>query len=335
MKIKTQTIETNLLLTLDWLGNEVIDWANSGMCYSPDGSSRPLREGSSYMFAHNFDSVISSPNGLYTFIYTKLGTKGILLKNGRELLREINRPYYYANAYEYPATFVEIDEKTYLVHCPFEYCRIDFEEVETGEIITNVPNRKTLDAFFSRLKISPDGRFLISKGWYWQPWDFVCLFDIKACMENPHVLDMRQPIGGSLYTELCTADFIDGERLLIGTSTEGKDEDEHEDVPPEHLAIWNIMTKKFTNVVSVKVPFGNIFAINEHYCWDLFEFPKVIDLKTGEIVAKNESIDSGKQRSSIIWHLKDLPKIAFNPRTKQVAISREKKIDVLTFEDYK
>jgi hypothetical protein len=331
MEIKTQTIETNHLITLDWLGNEVIDWANSGMCYSPEGTAHPLHEGSSYMFAHNFDSAISSPNGLYTFIYTKLGTKGILLKNGRELLREINRPYYYANAYEYPATFVEIAGKTYLVHCPFEYCRIDFEEVESGEIITNVPNREILDAFFSRLEISPDSRFLISKGWYWQPWDFVCFFDIKACLENPHLLDMRHPIGGSLSTELCTANFIDNERLLVGTSTEGKDEEEHEEVPPEHLAIWNLSTQEFSNVVSVKVPFGNIFVINEHYCWDLFEFPKVIDIRSGEIVAKNESINSGQQRSSIIWHLKDLPKIACNPRTKQVAIGREKKIDILTF----
>jgi hypothetical protein len=330
--MKTQTIETNTLLTLDWLGNEVIDWANSGMCYSLDGTARPLREGSNYMFAHNFDSAISSPNGLYTFIYIKLGTKGILLKNGRELLREINRPYYYASAYEYPATFVEIAGKTYLVHCPLAYCRLDFEDVETGEIITNIPNRKSLDVFHSRLEISPDGRFLISKGWYWQPWDCLRLYPIKDCLENPHLLDSGQPIGGGLYTEPCTANFMDGERLLIGTSTEGKDEEEeHEEVPPEHLAIWNLNTQTFSNVVNVKVPFGNILVINEQYCWDLFEYPKVIDIRTGEVVDKNESINSGQQRSSIIWHLKDLPKMAFNPRTKQVALYKEKKIDVLTF----
>ncbi|MCU0390341.1 MAG: hypothetical protein MUE81_04425 [Thermoflexibacter sp.] len=330
--MKTQTIETNLLLTLDWLGNGFIDWANSGMCYFPDGTARPLHEGSSYMFAHNFDSAISSSNGLYTLIYTKLGTKGILLKNGRELLREINRPYYYANAYEYPATFVEIDGKTYLVHCPFEYCRLDFEEVETGEIITNVPNRKPRDVFFSRLEVSPDSQYLISKGWYWQPWDCVNIVSINASLADPHCLDKTFTIGGGLYTELCTANFIDSERLLVGTSSEGKDEEAHEDVPPEHLAVWNLKTGKFEEVVKVQGSFGNIFVINEHYCWDLYEFPKVIDRRTGEIVDKNEEIDSGKQRSSIIWHLKDLPKIAFNPRTKQVAIGREKKIDMLTFE---
>ena len=42
-----------------------------------------------------------------------------------------------------------------------------------------------------------------------------------------------------------------------------------------------------------------------------------------------EEIDSGKQGSSIIHHLSDLPKIAFNKETKQIAIAKNNTIEIL------
>src|SRR4051812_6037270 len=129
-----QTIKTNWLQTIDWVDGNIIDWVSAGQQYSLDGQQKQLAK---YNYAFSFDSSITSQNGQYAFIYKRLGTKGILLKNG-EIIREINGTYYQAEVYEFPAAFITFDNKTYLAHCPISYCQLDFENIETGEIVTNI-----------------------------------------------------------------------------------------------------------------------------------------------------------------------------------------------------
>jgi hypothetical protein len=261
-----------------------------------------------------------------------LGTKGLLLKNG-EILREINRSYYQADAYEYPVIFLSAKNgKTYLVHCPNAYCRIDFEDVETGEIITNIPSRNPSDFFHSRFEISPDNKFLISKGWGWHPYDFVDLFDIDACIKNPLLLD-KSNLKPDVDAEICSASFINNHLILIGSPKDSEpfDHEPSEKLKPGQIAIWNIQTNKISKPVSVEFDFGgHLVAIDEECAWDLFNYPKIVNFKSGQIEDKLEDIYSGQQTSSIIHHLDNLPKIAFNRITKQVAISDGKKIEILT-----
>ena len=75
--------------------------------------------------------------------------------------------------------------------------------------------------------------------------------------------------------------------------------------------------------------FGNLIAIDEKYAWDLVSYPKIIDLETGEIVDKDETIFSGNQKSSIIHHLEKLVQVSFNPLTKQLAIVDDEAIEIL------
>jgi len=117
-----RTIKTNFLQTIDWLNGNIVDWVSAGQQYSLDGQQKQL---SKYHYAFSFDGSITSQDGQYAFIYKRLGTKGILLKNG-EILREINRSYYQAEVYEYPAAFITFENKTYLAHCPIDYCQLDF-----------------------------------------------------------------------------------------------------------------------------------------------------------------------------------------------------------------
>jgi hypothetical protein len=135
-----QTFKIDPFQTLDWYYDSLVDWAAGGRILTLDGQLSNAKWYSTY----SFDTAITSSNGQYAFIYTRLGTKGLLLKDGK-IIREINRSYYCANVYEYPATFVSLSNgKTYLVHCPISYCQLDIEDVETGEIITNIPDRKGL-----------------------------------------------------------------------------------------------------------------------------------------------------------------------------------------------
>jgi|GEM_PF-543656 len=325
-KMQRQTIETDYLRTIDWIGNEIVDWNSAGMCYSLDGKKKQLQK---YHFGFNCDNSITSKCGNYAFIFKKLGTKGLLLKNG-EVLREINRTYYQSESYEFPATFLEYNGKTFLVHCPNSYCQIDFEDVETGEILTNISERKPQDIFHSRLEVSPDNKYILSKGWIWHPMDVIELYDVEEGFKNPISLDSGKNIPNST-TEICSASFINNDKIILSSSSESFDE-ENDIIPTNHIAIWNFKEDKIERIIKPKAEVRNIFAIDENYCWDLYKYPKIIDLKNGDIKSQIPEIFSGYQCSSIIGFIEKLPKIAYNKKNKKIAISSEDKIEVLSTE---
>lgn len=265
-----KSIQTNSLKTICWVNNSIVDWASAGMQYTLDGKARQLCE-----YTYGFgDTAITSADGQYAFIYQKLRTKGLLLKNGK-LLREINRSYYCANVYEYPAAFVTFEHKTYLIHCPLKYCRLDFEDVETGQIITDTEDRNPSDFFHSRLEISPNGKYLMSKGWFWHPYDAIRVFDIMECIQQPKLLDQSQ-IYPNVGTEIATASFIDDNTVLIGSSNEEAiNDDLLENLQPNHIAIWDMQSDQISKPVKMNIEFGNLYAISDQYAWDIYRFPRL------------------------------------------------------------
>ncbi|HVS91407.1 MAG TPA: hypothetical protein VHE59_05195 [Mucilaginibacter sp.] len=323
--MKRQTIKTNHLSTIDWLDGKIIDWVSAGQQYSLDGQQRQLAK---YHFPFSFDGSITSQDGQYAFIYKRFGTKGLLLKNG-EILREINRPYYFAERYEYPASFFVFDNVTYLAHCPLDYCRLDFENVETGEIVTDVPNRKPAEVFHSRFSISPNNKHLMVCGWVWHPVDVVEVFDIAACLKNPLLLD-KTSTSPDFGTQVNSSSFIDDERILIAASGgEPFDTETPPDLPLKHVAIWNFLNNDLSVPVKIDAEFGNLFAINDKRAWDMYKFPKIINIETGQIESKLEDVDSGLQISSILYRaVEDYLQIRFYRQTSQIAI----RIDDTTIE---
>ncbi len=291
----------------------------------------PIAERVSYTCP--FDRVIVSPDRKYAFLYQALGTKGVILRKDGKVFREMNRSFYHSKVYEYPAVFWKRkDGKTYLIHCPQEYNRLEIQNVETGEILSDIPGRKPEDAFHSRLLIGPDNRTLLSRGWYWHPWDFVEAFDLEECCKNPKLLD-RSTWTPKVQKEIHGASFIDANHVLLGFSLESSETGE--ETPEELLSLWRIAVWNIrTNTVSEPLPTGvevgsHLIAINENFAWDLCGYPKIIDIKTGRVTDSCE-INSGNQRSSIIWHKENIPRIAYNTSTKQIAIGRGESIDILT-----
>jgi hypothetical protein len=323
-----QTIKTNFLRTIDWVNGNIVDWVSAGQQYSLSGQQKQLAK---YHYAFSFDGSITSQDGQYAFIYKRLGTKGLLLKGG-EVIREINRTYYQAEVYEFPAAFITFDNKTYLVHCPIDYCQLDFENVETGEIVTNIKGRKPSDIFHSRLSISPGNKYLMVCGWAWHPVDTVELFEIAECFKNPLLLD-NSSLSPDFGTQINSASFIDNERILLAASDEEPFSDE---IPPalpqKHIAIWDFTKNKISTPAKVEGEFGNLFAINDKQAWDMFKFPKIINIQTGVIESKFEDINSGIQCSSILSSdIEDNPQICFDRQTSKIAIRvDDTTIEVLT-----
>jgi hypothetical protein len=327
--MQRQTIQTNYISTISWTNNYLIDWANSGRQYFPNGETKEI---GSYHFAFSFDSAITSEDGVYAVIYKKLGTKGLLLKNG-QILREINRSYYQAEVYEYPIAFAKLkDGRNILIHCPEDYCRLDFEEVETGKRLTNHIDRKPSDFFHSRLEVSPDNKTILSKGWAWHPFDFVEVFDIEECIENPLALD-KSKHNPDVDAEISSASFITNDLILIGAhnDTEPFNHEPSDKLKNGQLAVWNIKTNEIFGIITPNFNFGgHIYIIDETFAWDLYSHPKIFNFMTGQIVEELKDIESGNQVSSIIHHLDNLPTILFNRQTKQIAISKDNKIEILT-----
>jgi hypothetical protein len=163
----------------------------------------------------------------------------------------------------------------------------------------------------------------------WHPKDTIELFDIAQCFADPTQLDKGMSIPNSL-AEISSASFIDNDKILVRASLDEWADEETDAIKNGQLASWNFKTGEILHPVYVDSEIGNVFAIDETKCWDFYKYPKIIDLKSGNVIDKIEEIDSGKQDSSIIHHLTAVPKIAFNKKTKQIAIAKENIIEILT-----
>jgi hypothetical protein len=164
--------------SLCWRGDQLVDWVGGGRAFAPDGTETPAR----VIYSYRFDAATASPDGRFAVIYERLGTKGLLLHDG-QIVRELDRSFYHAAAYEYPvALFNGPDGRALLTHCPGNYCRIELEDAETGRPLTASADRKPSDFFHSRLAASPNGKRLLSAGWVWHPLSLVACFDVAQAL---------------------------------------------------------------------------------------------------------------------------------------------------------
>lgn len=327
MKIKHTTFSYPDATSLVWHGDALIDWVNAGTAFDAEGTQARIGK---YHIGFNFDQAIVSDSFAYVLLYERLGTKGLILKKG-EIIREINRSYYQSDVYAYPAAFTTLETgQEILIHCPNEYRQIEIEEIETGRRLTESSNRETDDIFHSRLQISPNRAFLLNRGWVWHPYDTVHLYDIAEGLRRPSTLDKSglQPETG---TEINAAVFLDNNRILLGASAEeALDEEAAQRLPPGNIAVWHFQENRLSQPIAAPAKIGNFFPINSHLVWDMYEFPKILDINMGQIIWENRDIYTGKQSSSIIHHVLPLPILCHNHQTNQMAIYKDGKIDILT-----
>jgi hypothetical protein len=103
-------------------------------------------------------------------------------------------------------------------------------------------------------------------------------------------------------------------------------------VPAKSIAIWNLSDNKFFSQWTPSFEFENLFCIDKTFAWDIYKFPKIINLVTGQIVDKAEDVYSGEQKSSILFDIKKQPQISFDLERKRLAIKYNDRVLVLTRE---
>lgn len=308
--------------TITWHGEGFIDWASGGRYYSLDDESR---DQVIYSFSGlTWDAAVASPDGRYALIFARTGTKGLLFRDG-ELLREVNRSYYQADAYEYPAAFFEYEGRVYLAHCPKEYNRLEFEDVETGEIPTDIPEREPRDVFISRLLVSPGQTRLLHQGWYWHPYGVAEVFDIEACMRDPRLLD-NSSYPAHFDVEIGSASFLDDDTVLLAATDEDMGADDPE-LWHHQLAWWDLRTGELSTPVAAPGKRGIVVAISRELAWDLYEHPKLLNLTTGAVVQQWDAVHSGRQNSA--FYPDTTVQVAYSPDRRVLLVKTAETVEVI------
>src|SRR5688500_12722359 len=91
----------NQFRSLCWLDDKLIDYVGGIASIDLAGNISSPR----INFAYRFDGAVVSPDGRYSVIFERYGTKALLLHDDK-VHRELNRSFYCADVYEYPITFI-------------------------------------------------------------------------------------------------------------------------------------------------------------------------------------------------------------------------------------
>jgi len=323
--------------SLCWRGDQLVDWVGGGRAFSTDGTEQPTR----VLYGYRFDAATASPDGRLAVIYERLGTKGLLLHDGR-VVRELDRSFYQAEAYEYPvALFNDPDGRVLLAHCPGNYCRLELEEAETGRPLTALADRKPQDFFHSRLAASPHGKRLLSAGWIWHPLDVVACFDVSQALADPRHLDDRSYLPSSFnpgLAEESSACWLDDDRIVVAASGNAEEESVEDDgglhLRPRGLAVYDVIKRTCLQAFQLDEPAGTIFSVRKRHVLSLYRHPKLIDLSTGKVVHVWTELSSGLQVGPIIWGLDDdakPPPMAFDPASNRFAIVNGDTVTLIAF----
>lgn len=326
--------------SLCWVGDSLVDFAAGGVRYPVQLREdlfrlelRPPSPGA--MPEGEFDHAVASPDGKYAVLCQRLGTKGLLLKEGKPL-RALSRNPFKANEFEYPAAlFTTPKGKTVLAHCPEHYGRLELEEVETGRRLT----RRTtpiVPFFHSRLAASPDGRFLISAGWVRRPWDALCLFEVEEVLKTPSLLDQYGSVdereecnlAGWGDEDVHSAAFLGNDFLVLANAEEEEDEDGKTRFVPNRIGLYSLKERRLLTVASLDAVAGTLMPVGR-FVVGFFEYPKLIEIETGDLFASWPEIFSGRQNSSLIRHAGPLPPLALDPEKKRFAVASEEAITVI------
>jgi hypothetical protein len=337
-------IEAKDVKSLCWRGDTLVDWVRGGTVYHLDGSVEPSRR----FHAYHFDAAEVSPSGEYVVIYEKLGTKG-LIRNNEQILREINRSYYFANAYEYPVTLFRLPSgREVIAHCPERYCQLEIDDLATGERLTHAPDRQPKDYFFSRLATNPGGTLLLSAGWFWRPLHFVKVYEVEMALKDPHTLDgWGLPLERRLAKDN-TAALMGADKLIVANSQEigdniekfvngDEDDDEFEDdYNPKpltaSLAIYDLATYHRLSIVEPEEAVGTLMPISLDKVIGFFDHPKLIDLYTGKVLQRWPKLRTGQQMGSILRQIDLAPPLALDPANRRFAVATATTIEVVQLE---
>ncbi|MEU1478589.1 hypothetical protein [Streptomyces sp. NPDC005760] len=174
------------------------------------------------------------------------------------------------------------------MHCPESYNVLQIEDAADGERLT-VGGREPEDVFHSRLSLSPDGRFLLSVGWIWQPFGIALVYDTALAPADANSLDGEGllPAMAVMGGEVTAGCWLDGDRLVLATGSEEWYDDEELALPPRHLGVWSMSGGHWLHRSPVPdADPGVLLLARGDQVLSLHGHPRLLDAATGRVVAE-------------------------------------------------
>lgn len=308
--------------SLVWEGDELVDWVGGGRRWRADGTE----QSAGVNYAYPFDHAVGSPSGRFSVIYANRQTKGLVLEHGR-ILREINRSFYCADAYDYPVALGMLpDGREVMAHCPDGYNLIEIETLADGQRLTRRESQG-IDVFHSRLQFSPDGRYLLSAGWVWHPWNVLHVYDVAEALSQPASLD-HTDLAPRVNGEVACACWLDAGHVVVTTTGEDELDDESHDLGAGESGIWSMPQRAWSQRQHAWNPLGPLYPcaggliyVDEHLRWSTPDGR--VQLAWPELKVHASSAKYG------LWTY-PRPILAVHPKQPRFAVVTETSVAIIT-----
>jgi len=307
-----------------WEGDALLDWRSGGDRLFVTGE---CTKGSVYM-PHGFDRAIVSPSKQYSLVFRSNQTKGLLLKDWK-VMREINRSYYNADMYEFPAVFAQLSTgEEVLIHCPTAYNRLSVESVQNGTpVIQGERLPRGHDFFHSWMSVGPKAKYLLSVGWVWQPWSTAMLYDFEAALMDATVLDgpgISIPVDDEIYAGV----FVSEDELVLNCYQEPDNDGKND----EHYFVhWKIGDKQVLKRFSHSDCGGELHFVPDHFVLSTAACPRLFDYHSGELVYEWSNLTTNAPASCYCRDQSQV-KVPYDPVHKRFAVIQGKDVHVITLD---
>ncbi|MER7840928.1 hypothetical protein ABTY98_34805 [Streptomyces sp. NPDC096040] len=313
--------------SLVWQGDELVSPVGGGRRWGRDGVERAAP----FAWSFPFDAGAVSSSGPYSAVYQERGTKGVLLE-GERVVRELNRSYYQASAFDYPVALGRLgDGREVVVHCPDEYNVLQIEDAASGERLTD-GGREPQDVFHSRLALSSDGRYLLSVGWYWHPFGTALVYDTALALADPGTLDGE----GVLPTEAVTSGevtagcWLDADRLVLATGAEEGSDEEQAGLPPQHLGVWSVSEGRWLHRSPVDAEPGVLLLPRGDQVISFLGHPRLLDTATGRTLTAWPEVEVSVKSTCFGRRRISTPVAALHPDGTRLAVAQADGIALIT-----
>jgi len=315
------------LRSIAWAGDDLIDWVG-GRRIRPDGTVVAFGVGAGY----RFDGAAGL--GEVGVVFEALGTKGRIMRwNGRvaqpsfvpigfDELREIDRSYYHADAYDYPLCLLTLpDGREAVAHCPRRYDTLEIELLDGTPLTSRAA--KPEDVFHGRLAASPDGRWLLDNGWVWHPLTIVAVYDVARALREPEHLSssgIALDLGDAFDGDVGAATFS-GDRLVV---CGGEDR--------QILSMIDLSTGRNLATLPVAEALGTrLMAWDHDHVVALDDRPRLVALADGGVVHRWDDVGPAPRPCpSVNLDSPEPPYVAIDPRHARFALAGAERVVVIS-----